>query len=135
MKKRLILILAIILAVVALVFAGLLIMGGSTDLRQDMEVTIDEGSSTAAIGEQLDNAGIVRSGLYFRIFSRLNGLDGKYQAGTYSFASGRWTTSQVCEKLIEGGRSSLGEVKLTIVEGLTVKPIAQVLGDTFLRGC
>ncbi len=132
MKKRLILILAIILAVVALVFAGLLIMGGSTDLRQDMEVTIDEGSSTAAIGEQLDNAGIVRSGLYFRIFSRLNGLDGKYQAGTYSFASGRWTTSQVCEKLIEGGRSSLGEVKVTIVEGLTVKQIAQVLADAGL---
>ena len=131
-KKKLITILSVALAVVVLLFAGLMVLGGGINLDEDIEVDIAEGSSTSDIAAELKDAGMIRNVTYFRIYSRLNQMDSHYKAGVYTFTAGKWNIRQVCDLLIRGGRSSRGEMQVTIVEGLTVKQIAQVLADAGL---
>lgn len=132
MKKGAIIVVTVLLALAVIAFAGVKIFGGSVNVGSEKEITIEEGSSTAAIAENLKDCGLIRNTIYFRVFSRLNDMDSHYQAGTYTFTQGKWSVADVCSLLVEGGRSSMGEVQVTIVEGLTVKQTAQVLADAGL---
>ena len=88
-------------------------------------VTIPPGSTTTSIAQILYDSGIIPDVKKFKMKSRLNGLDGTFQAGDYQF-SPSMTTSEIMELLQNGRRA---EVSFTIPEGYTVKDTAEKLAE------
>lgn len=86
-------------------------------------VTIPAGSTTTSIAQILYDNGVIPDVKRFKLKSRLNGLDGTFQAGDYQF-SPSMTTSEIME-LLQSGRKA--EVSFTIPEGYTVKDTAEKL--------
>ena len=90
-----------------------------------VEVEIPSGSSTKGIAEILVDNGIIKDVLRFRVFSRLNEYDGKYQAGHYKLSPGM-TTKEIADLLCLG---QVREISFTIPEGYTVGKIAEKLSS------
>ncbi|MBR5641005.1 MAG: endolytic transglycosylase MltG [Firmicutes bacterium] len=91
--------------------------------QEIISVTIPAGSTTTGIAEILYENGIIPDVKKFKLKSRLNGLDGTFQAGDYQF-SPSMSTSEIME-LLQNGRKA--EVSFTIPEGYTVKDTAEKL--------
>jgi len=81
-------------------------------------VDIPMGSDTNAIAEILGAEGIIKKPHIFKIVSKLNGYDGRYQAGTHVLKKGL-ELDTIMNILISKPES----VKITIPEGLTYKQI------------
>ena len=102
-------------------------------------VTIPPGSTTTGIAEILYENGIIPDVKRFKQKSRLNNLDGTFQAGDYQF-SPSMTTSESMELLQNGRRA---EVSFTIPEGYTIRDTAEKLveegmiasADEFYAAC
>ena len=88
-----------------------------------VSVNIPSGSTTTSIAEILYENGIIPNVKKFKLKSRLNGLDGTFQAGDYQF-SPSMSTEEIMELLQNGRRA---EVSFTIPEGYTVKDTAEKL--------
>lgn len=132
MKKILLIVLAILLVLVIGVFAVLSYFGSDMTIDSDTEVIIDEGQGTSAIGATLEEAGLIKDSRYFRYFAKFNNIDGQFKAGTYNFTAGDWTVGAVSEMIVLGIFSTTGDAQVTIVEGLSVKQIAQMLSEAGL---
>ncbi len=101
--------------------AQLLIDAASPDA---MPVEIPMGSDTNAIANILKDGGLINKPQVFKIVSKLNGFDGKYQAGTHILKK------DLELKAIMGILISKPEsVKITIPEGLTYKQIVKKFQD------
>lgn len=90
-----------------------------------LEVEIPAGSSTARIGGILQEQGVIRSALAFRLVSRLHGGDGRLKAGVYLLGPGMAPT-EVLAKLVRGEEVMR---TFTVPEGLTVEEIARLLAS------
>ena len=88
-----------------------------------VEIEIPSGSSTRDIAEILVENGIVKDVFSFRVFSKLNEYDGKFQAGQYKLSPGM-TTEEIAETLCLG---QIREISFTIPEGYTIGKIADKL--------
>ena len=86
-------------------------------------ITIPPGSTTTGIAQILYDNGIIPDVKKFKLKSRLNDLDGTFQAGDYQF-SPSMSTEEIME-LLQNGRKA--EVSFTIPEGYTVKDTAEKL--------
>ena len=129
MKKTLVIILSALLVLVIGVFLALVIFGGNVTINNDTKVTIDDGSSTEAIGIALEDAGLIKDSRYFRLFAKCNNIDSRFKAGTYTFTAGKWSVAAISAQLVTGTLRNDGDIQVTIPEGLTVKETAQVLAD------
>ena len=88
-------------------------------------VTIQSGWSTTQIANYLDDEGMIRSPLAFRLFVRSKKLDGKLQAGRYLLQ-----TSLSVEGITDALRSGKAEeLVVTIPEGYTVQDIDALLAS------
>ena len=102
-------------------------------------ITIPPGSTTTGIAQILYDNGIIPDVKKFKLKSRLNDLDGTFQAGDYQF-SPSMSTEEIME-LLQNGRKA--EVSFTIPEGYTVKDTAEKLveegmiasADEFYEAC
>jgi UPF0755 protein len=75
------------------------------------------------VGERLERAGAIKSGLLFRLAARLTGSGSSIKPGEYSISPGK-NVMEILGQLKEGG----GRLRLvTIPEGLTMKQIAALL--------
>ncbi len=83
-------------------------------------VEIPMGSDTTKIAEILSQQGIIGRAQIFKLVSKLNGFDGRYQAGTHVLKKGL-DLDTVMTILTEKPESR----KITIPEGLTYKQIVQ----------
>lgn len=83
-------------------------------------VEIPMGSDTTAIADILSKAGIINNPQIFKIVSKLNGFDGRYQAGTHVLKAGLELDTVMT--ILTGKPES---VKVTIPEGLTYKQIVK----------
>ncbi len=93
------------------------------DSNEIIEFDIESGSGTTRISNQLEEAGIIRSGKVFKFKTKFCNLDGKYQAGHYSL-SPSMTMEQIMEILQLG---KLPEMAITIPEALTLTEVAEKL--------
>lgn len=57
-----------------------------TGVAEKVSLTIEPGSTPDQIGQQLEEAGLIRSQLAFSIYTRLEGVRGNLQAGEYRLA-------------------------------------------------
>lgn len=127
------LVIALLCAVLVLLIAvcGVLLYVSSLDkaLAPGSEdvvvVTIEPGSSTAEIGAQLEDKGVIASGNKFKLFSKFKRYDSQYQAGSYAL-SPAMTFSEIAEMLISG---ETNQIIFTIPEGYTTHQIAEKLAD------
>ncbi len=88
-------------------------------------VNIPSGSTTTGIAQILYDNGIIPDVKRFKLKSRLNELDGTFQAGDYQF-SPSMSTEEIMA-LLQNGRNA--EVSFTIPEGYTVKATAEKLAE------
>jgi UPF0755 protein len=88
-------------------------------------VTVEQGMSTADIGDLLEREGIIASASIFKYYARLTGL-GSIEAGNYTLEK-KSDLGQV-SKVLEGGAAKAEEERFTVPEGLTIGEVAKVIG-------
>lgn len=82
-----------------------------------VRITIQSGITPSQIGTQLKEEGLIRSDLAFGIYTRLEGVQDKLQAGVYSLSSSE-SMPQIVEHLVKGGASE--EITVTFLPGATL---------------
>ena len=91
------------------------------------EINIKSGFSTAQIAEELQDKGVIKFPLLFRVYSRLSHADGYYQFGMYEIKDSQGYSS-IIRTLKQPGQS--GEVvNITIPEGYSVQEIAKLMQE------
>ena len=85
-------------------------------------VVIEPGHPARAAVARLQEAGVIRSALGFRLLMRLHHAEEKIHAGEYEF-SGAMTPFQVLDKLVRG---DIILHKLTVPEGLRLDEVAEL---------
>lgn len=85
--------------------------------------TVAQGTSASAIAEQLEQLGLIRDSLPFKLYVKYNNLSPQLQAG--DFSARRDLTYTELMDVLGNGRSV--EVKVTIPEGLTIAQIDELM--------
>jgi len=109
-------------------------------------VTVERGQGLNAIAQKLEDQRVIRSALFFRLASKLDGRDTSLRAGTYEFAS-RLPMMGVLNQILEGkvvqhfvtipeGRTSAQAVRILMAtQGLSgdvdVPPEGSILPETY----
>jgi UPF0755 protein len=98
-------------------------------------VTVPQGAGTELIGNLLKKNGVISSAGVFRLWSKVNGHDGVYRAGSYEL-SPSMSMDTIIEKIISGDARAR---RFTIPEGYTLTQIRDRLagnglvdGDRFM---
>lgn len=85
---------------------------------------VEPGDSTAVIGQKLQEEGLIRNDLVFRLLVGRRGMDGKLQAGQFLLRE-TMTLNEIIDELAQG--RVLNDV-ITVVEGWRAEQIAEALG-------
>lgn len=88
-------------------------------------VTIEKGASTSAIGQALEDEGVVKSAGAFTVYSRIFADSKDFQAGSYKIKR-PISLKDLCTLLADGSNVMEG-VKVTIPEGYVATQIATLL--------
>ena len=97
---------------------------------QAVELTVEPGSSARAVGEELEDLGVVRSALRFRLAAEEAELASALRPGTFALETGM-SNEQAIEVLAAGPTGGLGGTRFTVQEGLTVGQTLARLDDQF----
>ena len=116
---------ALMIACVASILLGEIRRPADADDERQVEFVVDTGESTSAIATALRGEGLIRVPQLFTTLVRLQGLDGKLQAGRYMLRP-NMTMSQIISALQTGVK--IEEKQVTIVEGLRIEEIAEQFG-------
>lgn len=127
-----------LLAVVAAGRFGLFILRPGGDGTVVRIVDFAKGSSLKKFANELENEKIIGSSLLFTLYSRISGVSGRVQAGTYQF-SNAMTPPEILRKLANG---DVFEKKFAVPEGYSIFQIAEMLDsrgyfkkEPFLQEC
>ncbi len=82
---------------------------------EGVPLTVPSGASVASITRQLQDKGVLRSGLYLRAYARLTGMAQRIQAGDYLLEPGT-RPRELLDQLVSG---KVIQYSLTVVEGWT----------------
>ena len=93
---------------------------------EPVEISIEPGESTGDIATRLATEKLIRQPALFVALVRMRGLDGKLQAGRFTLSP----TMTMSEMLVALQSSRSAEAQFTILEGLRLEEIAQVVGRT-----
>ncbi len=99
---------------------------GASGPARPAAVEIAEGATAADVGELLEDRGVIRSALAFRISAELRGFGSDIQAGAYELTT-NMPISEVFEVLELG--PLVETVSLTVPEGLEVREVATQAGQ------
>lgn len=83
-------------------------------------LTIQPGETTQQIADELQNKGLIRNALVFRLWARIKGLDSSLQAGVYNLTPGL-TIDQIIAKLQNGQPDAKS---LLVISGWRLEQIA-----------
>ena len=95
-------------------------------LAADKVVVISREDDDGSIGEQLERAGVIDSGMLFSLMTWLDGSHGALKRGEYEFKAG--ASLRDVEAQLQSGKVVLHS--LTLPEGLTSEQIVQRLRDS-----
>jgi len=127
-KKKFLKILLIILLLLALIIGGALFYYSSclkpvSNEKNEIIVTIEKGSSVAQIAETLEESGIIKNALVFRIFVKQTG-ENNIQAGTYKLYT-NMSVKEIYNKINEGSSYNPETINITFLEGKNMRWIAK----------
>lgn len=97
------------------------------DNNKQTEVEVPIGSSTTAIGDLLEEKGIIKNSTIFKYYVKLNNIAG-FQAGNYQF-SPSMTLAEITETLQTGKLVREAIFKITVPEGYQLDQIAKLISD------
>jgi UPF0755 protein len=92
----------------------------------EVRVTVEQGMSTADIGDLLEREGIITNASLFKYYARLTGLSG-IEAGDYTLEKN--SSFGAASKVLEAGAAKAEEERFTVPEGLTLGEVAKVIGQ------
>ncbi len=84
---------------------------------------ITPGASVSEIARKLQEDGVIRSSLAFRVLAKVKGVERSMRAGHYRIASGLWAWN-VVDELHDG---QITTETITIPEGLNLKQVAELV--------
>jgi len=87
---------------------------------------IQNGESVSSFSKRLEEEKLIRNVLMFHLYLKLNNLDRKIQAGSFSLAKN--STARELSKALTEGRL---DKWVTFVEGLRKEQVAEILSDNF----
>jgi UPF0755 protein len=93
---------------------------------QIISLEIKPGETTAQIADDLQNKGLIRNAVAFRVWARIKGLDHQLQAGLYKQLSPSMSITSIIDRLLNGQPDA---IPYTIIEGYRIEQIAALLGD------
>jgi UPF0755 protein len=99
---------------------------GASGLSRPVAFEVPEGATASDVGSLLEDAGVVRSGLAFRLAAGFEGLGESLLAGRYELRT-NMTVNQALSALEAG--PIVETVTMTIPEGLEVREIAAEVGE------
>ncbi|AGL02078.1 endolytic transglycosylase MltG [Desulfoscipio gibsoniae] len=115
------------------VLALLLLLGGlvlrnslmpvNVQKAMEISVSVPQNASTVQIAAILEEEGVIRSARAFRLYARVQGLDGAMKPGVYKLSTAM-PVSGIIGMLTKGPPD---RIKITIPEGYTVVQIADLL--------
>jgi UPF0755 protein len=118
----------VVLLVLGAVAMGLLVQTFSQPVDPSTTATqkfvIPTGQSVQLIAQRLEQAGLIKNALFFRLTVKKLGLDGKLQAGSFEL-SPAYSPQKVAQTLIQGTE----DVWITIPEGLRTEEIAEYIAS------
>ena len=101
-------------------------------------LTVPRGVTVAVLASELQQAGLLRSSLHFKLAARLRGLDRRLKAGDY-LIQGTMPPATILAKLASGQTDSR---KFTLPEGYSIYQAAELLdrqqllsGSKFIAAC
>jgi len=92
-------------------------------------IRITQGETAAQIADDLQQKGLIRNALAFRIWARIKGLDTKLQSGGYTHLNTSMTISDIVNELLNGQPDVL---YVSIPEGYRIEQIAQAFANAGL---
>jgi len=103
---------------------------GKGERPELIEVTIEEGQGSKSLAEELLVAGVIDNKFVFRTALFLSGKQNKVKKGVFEMSN-----AQSPMKIVEiiTGNDEVREGKITIVEGLSDREIAEELGEFFSK--
>ncbi len=90
---------------------------------------ISQGESTSQIATELQQKGLIRNALAFRIWARVKGLDTHLEAGIYKKLNTSMTISDIIDQLLEAQPDA---IRVIIIEGWRLEQIARQFSDAGL---
>jgi UPF0755 protein len=99
------------------------------DQGKTIPVEIANGETTAQIGENLQNKGLIRNALAFRIWARVKGLDTHLQAGIYKKINSSMTIDKIIDELLNAQPDA---IRVVIPEGWRIEQIADRFANSNL---
>lgn len=101
---------------------------------QAVAFEIAEGTGTAGIADRLQEEGLIRSALLYKVYLRIENEGSSFKAGTHELFPGEDYAAITAALNQKAGAASppseqAGSVKVTIPEGFTIKQIAERLGE------
>ena len=100
---------------------------GASGQSRPVAVDVPRGATAEEVGEILEEAGVVRSALAFRVVAQFRGIGSSLQAGTYDLLT-NMTVSEALEALDAGPIQEIVEV--TFPEGLELEEVAGLAADS-----
>ncbi len=94
---------------------------------EEMEFVIEEGESTDQIAQRLEEAGLIKSKLYFKLYLRQNSMASTIQAGTFDVPQ-NLSMKELVEVL---QNAQIPDITVVIPESLMIIEIADILEDGF----
>ncbi len=85
--------------------------------------TVRKGSSASAIAIELEEAGLIKSSLAFKVLARLNGRGSSLQAGSYRVEGGMGA-KEILDMLVSGRQAM---TRVTVPEGFTMSQVASLV--------
>jgi UPF0755 protein len=89
---------------------------------QPVSFEISKGETTAQIADNLQEKGLIRNSLAFRVWARIKGLDTHLEAGIYKKLNPSMTISQITDQLLDAQPDA---IRVVIPEGWRLEQIAQ----------
>jgi len=92
-----------------------------------LEFEVPSGSTANQLAVKMQDQGIIKNQLAFRLYAKISGKDDKIKAGKY-YLSPSMSTERILDKLVKGETIN-EDVRITIPEGSTLKTIAAILSE------
>lgn len=95
----------------------------SSENQTPVLIIFEKGQSVSSLAKTLEEKGLIRSPVFFKLFIKLSGSDAKLKAGSYRIKP-NLSAIQIAKLFIDGRVST---IRITIPEGYTARQIAALL--------
>ena len=95
--------------------------------REEIFFLVKRGEGVKEIADNLEDQGVIKSSIFFRIYTALSGEGGNLKAGLYTFSKDM-PIPEIMGKMVRG---KIVKIKVTIPEGFTLKEIEERINSRF----